>query len=99
MRFKVKDNVLYPHIHSLIPSFTHRDPNKFCADRGNRTPTPCLASTRSTTKLCPLISELYRSLCGRQLLLYSYCIGSRGEMDITAVFGTAIPGSNPGGSS
>ena len=23
---------------------------------------------------------------------------SRGEMDITAVFGTAIPGSNPGGS-
>lgn len=28
--------------------------------------------------------------------MMSFC--SRGETDITAVFGTAIPGSNPGGS-
>ena len=30
------------------------------------------------------------------VLAYHYC--SRGEMDITSVFGTAVLGSNPGGS-
>ena len=32
------------------------------------------------------------------VFLLHYPESSRGEMDITAVFGTAIPGSNPGGS-
>ena len=31
-------------------------------------------------------------------ILTTLIMRSRGEMDITAVFGTAIPGSNPGGS-
>ena len=35
----------------------------------------------------------------RQLILqYSYLTSSRGEMDITPVFGTVVPGSSPGGS-